>query len=236
MWQFKEVIEGIAEACSVFNIPITGGNVSFYNETEGKPIHPTPVIGIVGIIEDVQKTLSPGFKEEGNFIVLLGQNKEEIGASEYLKSAANMECGLPPQIDLEEEKRVLELCREAISLQIIKSAHDVSEGGLSICVAESCFLNGNKFGCELELKDSMRTDALLFGETQSRIVVSIQSHNLNKLIRLADKRKVLSTIIGKTGGNNIIIRHQDNEVINIPVTEGYQLWKECIPSIYKITQ
>ena len=234
MRQFKEVVQGIAEACRAFNIPITGGNVSFYNETEGAPIYPTPVIGVVGILEDVSKAVNPGFKEEGDSIILIGENKEEMGASEYLKSVLNREKGMPPQIDLEEEKRIQEFCLEAISLGIVRSAHDVSEGGLALCVAECCFLNEQKFGCNLGLKDEFRTDALLFGETQSRAVISTQSQNLPKLLDLAKKTKVKAAIIGQTGGMRLVIRHLEKEVMNVSLEEAYQLWKGTLPEVFKI--
>jgi len=234
MWQFKEVIEGIAQACQVFNIPITGGNVSFYNDTEGISIYPTPVIGVVGILEDISKMVGPGFKEEGNPVVLLGNNKDEIGGSEYLKSVFKIERGLPPQIDLEKEKRVQELCLEAINLGIVQSAHDISEGGLAVCVAEKCFLSGQKIGCRLELKDKIRTDVLLFSESQSRIIISIKTHHLQKLLSLAQKRKVKAEIIGETGGRNISFRHLDEKVINIAVTKAHLLWKKKIPEIFRI--
>jgi len=234
MWQFKEVIQGIAQACKVFDIPVTGGNVSFYNETEGSPVYPTPVIGVVGIIEDISKVIDPGFREEGNLVILIGNNKQEIGASEYLKSVFGLERGMPPQIDLEEEKRVQEFCREVISLGILQSAHDISEGGLALCVAESCFLNEQKIGCYIEIKDDIETDALLFGETQSRIVVSTQKHNLQKLLTLAQKRNVIATLLGETKGKKLIIRHLDEEVVNLSIEEAFKLWKEAIPEVYKI--
>ncbi|MFB0564249.1 MAG: phosphoribosylformylglycinamidine synthase subunit PurL [Candidatus Aminicenantaceae bacterium] len=234
MWQFKEVIEGIAQACKVFNIPITGGNVSFYNETEGEAVYPTPVIGIVGIIEDIAHMISPGFKEKGNAVVLIGKNKQEIGASEYLKSIFKLERGLSPQIDLEEEKKVQELCLEAMSQGILQSAHDISEGGLALCLAESCFLSRQKIGCCIDLKDPIRTDALLFGESQSRIIVSIRSQNIEHLLILAQERKVKATVIGETGGEGLIIHHLNKEIINIPVEEAYKFWKETIPGVFKI--
>ncbi|NIM90788.1 MAG: phosphoribosylformylglycinamidine synthase subunit PurL [Candidatus Aminicenantes bacterium] len=234
MWQFKEVVQGIAEACQAFDIPITGGNVSFYNETEGAPIYPTPVIGVVGILEDVSKAVSPGFKQEGDTIILIGENRDDLGASEYLKSVLNKEKGLPPQIDLEEEIRSQEFCLEAISLGIIRSAHDVSEGGLAFCVAECCFLNEQKFGCQLEPRDELRTDALLFGETQSRIVVSTQSQNVQELLDLAKKKKVKASIIGRTGGKNLVIRHLEKEVVDIPLEEVRQLWRGTLPEVFKI--
>jgi len=234
MWQFKEVIEGMAEACRAFSIPVTGGNVSFYNDTEGVSIYPTPVLGIVGIVDDMAKVLTPGFKEERNPVVLLGENKEELGASEYIKTIFNLEKGLPPQIDLKEEKRVQKLCLEAISLGLLQSAHDISEGGLATCLAECSFFCNKKIGCRIELQDELRTDALLFGETQSRIIVTTKKENLEKLLDLARKRKVKAAVIGTTEGERLRISHGHQEVINLPLEEAYKGWKKTIPKIYKI--
>jgi len=234
MWQFKEVIEGIAEACEKFEIPVTGGNVSFYNDTEGASVYPTPVLGVVGIVEDVSRAVSPGFKNKGDAVVLLGENKEELGASEYLKCLFNMEKGLPPQIDLKEEKNVHELCLEAISRGIIESSHDVSEGGLTVCLAECSFLSPKKIGFTLKLQDKIRRDALLFGETQSRIVVTAKKQNVQKLINLAKKRKVKAAVLGETKGERITISHLGKKIIDIPVDEAYRAWKQAIPQIFKI--
>lgn len=234
MWQFKEVIEGIAEACEKFEIPVTGGNVSFYNDTEGASVYPTPVLGVVGIVEDVSRAASPGFKNKGDAVVLLGENKEELGASEYLKCLFNMEKGLPPQIDLKQEKNVHELCLEAVSRGIIESAHDVSEGGLAVCLAECSFLSPKKIGFALKLQDKIRRDALLFGETQSRIVVTAKKQNIQKLINLAKKIKVKAAVLGETKGERITISHLGKKIIDIPVDEAYRAWKQAIPQIFKI--
>ncbi len=234
MWQFKEVIEGIAESCKKFEIPVTGGNVSFYNDTEGISVYPTPVLGLVGIVEDASKAVSPGFKNEGDAVVLLGENKEELGGSEYLKCLFNLEKGLPPQVNLREEKNVQELCLEAISLGILESAHDVSEGGLAVCLAECSFLSPKKIGINLDLKDRIRRDALLFGETQSRIVVTVKKKNLQKLHDLAAKRKMKAEFLGETGGERITISHLEQKVIDIAVDKAYKAWKQAIAEIFKI--
>jgi phosphoribosylformylglycinamidine synthase len=234
MWQFQEVIEGIAQACKAFDIPVTGGNVSFYNDTEGVSIHPTPVIGVVGVVEDIGRLLSPGFKEQGNFLILLGENREELGASEYLKCIFNLEKGLPPRIDLSQERMIQEFCLEAISLGLLESAHDVSEGGLAVCLAECTFLSEKRIGFKLNLQDEIRRDALLFGETQSRIVVSSKNKNLKKLLDLAEKRKVKAAVIGETGGSRISISHLSEKVIDVPVSEAYIAWKQSIPEIFRI--
>lgn len=235
MWQFKEVIEGIAEACRVFQIPVTGGNVSFYNETEGAAVYPAPVLGVVSLLEDLQKAVSPGFKEEENWIVLLGENGEELGASEYLKSLFNLEQGPTPQIDLAKEKSVQELCLKAISRGLLLSAHDVSEGGLACCLAESAFLSSRKIGATLDLSERARTDALIFGETQSRILVSVRDQNLSALLKLAQKQAVKAAVLGKTGGKRLIIRHQNSKIIDLRIDRAYESWKQALPSFFQVS-
>jgi phosphoribosylformylglycinamidine synthase subunit PurL len=234
MWQFQETIHGIAESCRAFDIPVTGGNVSFYNDTEGISIHPTPVLGIVGMVDDVKLTTGPGFKEEGDILILLGENKDELGASEYVKTIHQKEKGIPPQIDLEEEKRIQEFCLEIISLELIESAHDVSEGGLATCLAESSFLSREKTGLNANLRDEIRADAVLFGETQSRIVITSKGQNHQKILDLAKDRKVKAAVIGKTGGKRIIISHGDKKLIDVPVDEALKAWRNAIPEIFAI--
>lgn len=234
MWQFQETIHGIAESCRAFDIPVTGGNVSFYNDTEGISIHPTPVLGIVGMVDDVKLTTGPGFKEEGDILILLGENKDELGASEYVKTIHQKEKGIPPQIDLEEEKRIQEFCLEIISLELIESAHDVSEGGLATCLAESSFLSREKTGLNANLRDKIRADAVLFGETQSRIIITSKGQNHQKILDLAKDRKVKAAVIGKTGGDRIIISHGDKKLIDVPVDEALKAWRNAIPEIFAI--
>lgn len=234
MWQFTEVIAGISEACLAFDIPITGGNVSFYNETDGEAIHPTPVLGIVGIIPDLEKSIGPGFADNGEAIILLGENRDEIGGSAYLKSHFQMEKGRPPQIDLEEEKRVQKLCLKAIEEGLLSSAHDISEGGLALCLTECAFHSREKIGCSVHLSDNIRADSLLFGETQSRIIVATPSHHLSKLLELAKDAGVVARKIGETGGTTIEIRHQDKTLIDLDVQTTFQAWKQAIPDSFKI--
>jgi phosphoribosylformylglycinamidine synthase len=234
MGQFKEVVEGMSEACKAFEIPVTGGNVSFYNDTEGVSIYPTPVLGIVGLIKDINKVVTPGFKEEGDAVVLLGENKEELGGSEYLKIQFGREDGNPPAIDLAKEKAVQELCLEAAEAGFLESAHDLSEGGLAVCAVECGFFSGKKIGCELDLNDEWRPDALLFGETQSRILVTVKSSKLKKLLALAGKKGVKAAALGKTGGKKIRIRLKGKALVNVPVEEVYKEWKEAIPRNFTV--
>ena len=234
MWQFKEVVQGISTACRWFEIPVTGGNVSFYNETEGISIYPTPVLGIVGIVEDVTRSVSPGFKEMGDTVILIGHNKEELGATEYVKWIHQLEKGLPPRIDLEEEKRIQAFCREAISRGLLQSSHDCSEGGLAVCLAECSLLSPQRIGFQVSLQDEFRPDALLFGETQSRIIVSVKDDHLSTFLDLAQEREVRAIGIGKTGGERIVIEHLGQKLIDISVPEALRAWKLAIPEKFKI--
>ncbi|UCE23106.1 MAG: phosphoribosylformylglycinamidine synthase subunit PurL [Candidatus Aminicenantes bacterium] len=234
MWQFQETIKGIAQGCRTFNIPVTGGNVSFYNDTEGISIYPTPVLGIVGMMDDREQITGPAFREEGDILILLGENKDELGASEYVKTIHHKEKGIPPQIDLEEEKRIQDFCLEVISLGLVQSAHDVSEGGLACCMAESSFLSDKKTGLSVNLQDEIRSDAVFFGETQSRIVITAKDQNHQKILDLAKDKQVKAAVIGKTGGDRIVISHRDKKLIDIPVDEALKAWGNAIPEVFAI--
>jgi phosphoribosylformylglycinamidine (FGAM) synthase-like enzyme len=229
MWQFKKVIEGMAEACRTFKIPVTGGNVSFYNDTEGTSIHPTPVLGVVGLIDDLAKLVGPGFRDAGDPIVILGETREELGGSEYLRALHGLEKGRPPGIDLEREKAVQDFCREAIARGLIRSAHDTSEGGLAVCAAECCLLGRTRVGCVIDLEDTIRPDALLFSETQSRLLVSTAPRDLPQLLRLAEERAVPAKAIGQAGGKEFIIRRGGRELVRLPVEQIYDVWKKALP-------
>ncbi len=228
MWQFSEVVAGMAEACEAFEVPVTGGNVSFYNETEGVPIFPTPVIGAVGLIDDYQHLCRPGFQEEGDLIVLAGENKEELGATFYLQQKFGIERGLPPAIDLGLECRLHEFCRQAIKEGLVRSAHDLSEGGLAVGLAECSFHSPEKLGFEVKLTESIRPDALLFGETQSRIIMTAKEKEFNKLASLARKFSVPVRKIGRVGGESFSIEHNGTKLVNLQVKEAFTAWKNAL--------
>ena len=234
MWQFKKIIEGMAEACRIFEIPVTGGNVSFYNDTEGISVYPTPVLGVVGLVDDLDRRVDPGFKQEGDSVVLLGENGEELGGSEYLRVTFGLEKGRPPGIDLEREKAVQEVCIEAIASGLAESAHDLSEGGLAVCAAESCILGSAGVGCVLDLDDRIRPDALLFGETQSRIVLSTSKTRLPKLLSLAAKKGVTAKVIGVTGGKDLVIRQGGREIVRQSVQSLFEAWKNALPEALSV--
>jgi len=234
MGQFRETIEGLAEACRAFGLPVTGGNVSFYNDTEGSSIPPTPVLGVVGVIEDIALMTTPGFKAEGDVVVLLGRTRFELGGSEYLKTIHRTEAGPCPEIDLDLEMRVQELCREAGRRGLLRSAHDVSSGGLAVCLAECAFLSAEKIGCDLDLGEEMRTDALLFGESQSRIVVTVRPENLDRLLALARKKRAPFAILGETGGPDIVFRHRDEEALRVSVAAARAAWTNALPGVFRV--
>jgi len=228
MWQFAEVVAGMAEACRFFEVPVTGGNVSFYNETEGRPIYPTPVIGAVGLIESPDYLCPPGFQGEGELVALAGENKEELGGSLYLQLRFGLEKGMPPEIDLEAEKRLHLFVREAIKKGWLSSVHDTSDGGLAVSLAESSFLSPQKFGFEVRLQDSLRPDALLFGEGQSRMVLSFKEENFKALEALAQEMAVPLRVLGRVKGDHLRIYHQGSLLVDIPLSEAYLAWKEAL--------
>ena len=197
-WQFSEAILGMKDACLAFETPVTGGNVSFYNEGPSGAIIPTPVIGMLGIIDDADAAMTANFKQSGDLVLELGMNKCELGGSEYLSLRTGKILGNAPEIDLQYEKRLYELTLELMKNDLIKSAHDVSDGGIAITIAEGLFAD-HKLGFELtgSYLNSKRADATLFGESQSRIVISADNKNINTIKLLADKLKIHSAIIGK---------------------------------------
>ena len=204
MWQFSEAIRGISTACEALGIPVVSGNVSFYNETSGESIYPTPTIGMVGLIEDLSCHTTQWFKDPGDLIVLLGESTEEIGASEYLKVIHSLDRGRAPQVDLIKEKNVDETCLEGIKAGIIKSAHDLSEGGLAVALAEACLAPESPLGAEVSVDpEGMRADALLFGEGQARILVSIAPDDVALLKRAAQARGVPVEVLGTVGGDRL---------------------------------
>ena len=234
MWQFEQAVEGLAEACRTFDIPVTGGNVSFYNDTEGLSIHPTPVLGIVGLLDDIRKAVSPGFKAAGDVIVLIGENREELGGSEYLRLIHDLEAGAPPSIDLEREKRHQEFCLAAIAAGLVRSAHDLSEGGLAVALAECAFHGRKHVGCSVALEDAIRPDTLLFGEAQSRILMTCRKKDLDGLRDLARRKEVPVRAIGETCGAAIAVEHRGRTLLRLPVEKAFRAWKDALPNYFKV--
>ena len=224
MWQLVEAIEGIAEACAALDTPITGGNVSLYNETDGKAIYPTPIIGVVGLIDDASSVITRVFGAEGDDIVLLGEGFGELGGSEYQKVVHRTVAGSPPQLDLSREKSLLDLLSRAAAARILRSAHDCSDGGIAVTLAE-CTFDSAGVGCNVDLAgNGMRDDAVLFGESASRVVVSIKDSDLSALMRLAAEHGVPARLIGRTGGPRLQISIDGRQSIDIAIEEAHKVW------------
>jgi len=234
MWQFARAVAGIGEACRALDVPITGGNVSLYNETDGKAIYPTPTIGVVGLLEHADRVLTRSFRESGDAIVLLGESKSELGASEYLKVMYDVVKGLPPRIDLDKERDLQRLVVSLADDRLIRSAHDCADGGLAITIAESCFdtaglgaeisISGVSVAADRDLNDS----AALFGESASRIVVSAAPDCLTNVLERAAAANVAARVIGQTGGNHLRIAVDGRVVVDLAVDQAQRTWSGAI--------
>jgi phosphoribosylformylglycinamidine synthase len=206
MWQFAEAVQGMGEACRALGTPVTGGNVSFYNETSGQAIHPTPIVGMVGLLEDAARAMGQGFAAAGDVILLLGETLEELGGSEYLAVVHGLEAGRPPRLDLARERAVQAACRALIAQGLVRSAHDCSDGGLAVALAESGLAApGGPLGAEVELPGALRPDALLFGESASRILVTVRPQDEARAVALARSHGAPCAPIGRVAADWIRI-------------------------------
>jgi len=283
MWQFKECVRGISEACRVFGTPVTGGNVSFYNESPRGAINPTPVIGMIGLVEirswklearknEIQpprpawgargrggpasparlgssgpgraslQPITANFKDEGDVILLLGTTREELGGSEYLHLIHRRKQGKPPRVNLQAERRLQQVLVEANRLGLLKSAHDCSEGGLAVALAECCVMEEEYLvGATLEFgvrrstfivkttnneqrTMNIRMDTLLFGESAARVIVTCERFHQPHLEALARRRKVPSRALGRVGGRRFII----NPWIDLPLEALDDAWRNSL--------
>ena len=237
MWSFSETIDGMAEACRTFNTPVTGGNVSFYNETEGRGINSTPTIGMLGVIEDAKHITTQWFKEAGDVVLLLGVTRNDLGASELLSILTSEAAGAVPKIDLEAEKRVQEACLKAIQAGLVSSAHDCSEGGLAVALAESCFSSYKRsgIGAKIDLTKHAQLSALsdsvalLFAESPSRIILSVKPENVDRVQEIAVETGAVSVAIGEVGGNELVITCADETLVNDSVATLENNWSNALP-------
>ena len=235
MWSFSEVIDGMKQACEAFETPVVSGNVSFYNETEGRGILPTPTIGMVGLIEDTHKIVTHGFKNEGDVIAVLGETRDDLGASEYAQTVLGLSTdeiianGAVPRVDLEQEKLVQKTLLKLADECLLNSAHDCSDGGLAVAIAECCFssLGRDALGADVTLdKNGLSSEALLFGETPSRIVISFSSQSRERVQALV--KGCSMNIIGTVTGSDIRISVGGEEKLVQPVTELESAWKSSL--------
>jgi phosphoribosylformylglycinamidine synthase len=206
-WQLRESVEGLAEGCRAFNTPVTGGNVSLYNENPSGPIDPTPTVGMVGLIESEKHITTQAFKNEGDAVILIGDLGNELGASHYLKVVHGRKEGLPPRVDYERELALHEAVRALIRSDLVSSAHDCSEGGLGVALAECCISGKKPVGAAIDFGNTgLRPDQLLFNESQSRIVISVRKSNAAAVLAMLEWRGVPARQIGAVGGRNLEIR------------------------------
>jgi phosphoribosylformylglycinamidine synthase subunit PurL len=246
MWQFSEAIDGISEACRSLDIPITGGNVSFYNETLGKPIYPTPVLGLLGLLEDAEYALGTGFQKEGDVILLLeGKGKDaglrpeaaraaqEFASSEYAKTVHGIVAGTPPALDLGAEKQLIECLVKLASEKIVLSAHDMSDGGLAVTLAECCF-HRRGLSAQVEIRSETANEPAehaLFGERGGRAVVSLASASLASVRAIAAQYGVKVESIGTVSRGEFRIQFNGTPVIHGDIDSFRKIWASRIETI-----
>ena len=236
-WQFERAVKGLAEACEFFDAPVVSGNVSLYNETMEMAIYPTPTIGMLGLIKDVNKHCTSDFKNEGDTIILISGTRagsddagvcelESLGGSEYLNTIHGLAVGRPPVLDMDKEKRVHEVILRAIENGLLSSAHDCADGGLAVTLAESCIQG--KLGADISLLANCAPAAALFSEAQSRIVVSVSPDKLGALTEIVNELQVESTVLGKVHGKALNININDVSIINADVADMDSCWRNSI--------
>ena len=236
MWSFSEVIDGMTEACNAFHTPVVSGNVSFYNETEGRGILPTPVIGMIGLVEDVRRVIQQGFKKEGDVIALLGKTADDLSISEYAATVERrstkelIATGSVPQLDLQRECAVQAACLAAAEAGLLQSAHDCSDGGVGVALAEGCFssLNRSAIGADVALSGSLSPASELFSESPSRIIISFAESCHTAIDEIAWKANCPFTILGHVGSDRLRIKTNGELAINTPVDELENLWRSSL--------
>ena len=230
MWQFVRAVAGIGDACRALEIPITGGNVSFYNETDGSPIFPTPVLGVVGVIENSGRVRGRAFSSANSVIVQLGVNHGELGASEYLKSVCRLVRGVPPRLSLDAERALQTLLVELIAADLVQSAHDCSDGGLAVALAECCFDTGG-IGADVDVppvvtagEPAVTHATTLFGESATRVIVSVAESDVDAVLARARAAEVPTQAIGRTGEGRIRLAVAGESAIDVDVGEAERAW------------
>jgi phosphoribosylformylglycinamidine synthase len=230
-WQLEKAVDGISEACEKFGTPVIGGNVSLYNENSKGAIYPTPVIGMVGLVHDLDHITTQGFKAEGDVIFLLGETKAELGGSEFQYVIHGVTEGRPPEIDLDVEKRMQDAVLVAIQAGLVASAHDLSDGGLVVALAESCISGG--LGADVAIATELRTDIALFSESQSRVILSATPDKADELEQAVRAAGVPVARIGTVRGSDLTIGVNGRQAVNVSVKQLAQVWKDAIPCLMK---
>jgi phosphoribosylformylglycinamidine synthase subunit PurL len=238
MWQFAQAVDGIGKACRELGVPITGGNVSLYNETDGSAIYPTPTIAVVGLLEHADRVIGRRFRESGDPIVLLGVSRGELGGTEFLKTVFGLVRGRPPVIDLAAERALQELMVSLAAQRLVRSAHDCSDGGLAVAVAECTFDTGG-IGAEISIPatnvtadSEIDTAAALFGESASRVVLSVPADSVTSVLEHAAAANVPAGVIGRTGGNRLRMAVAGRMVIDQAVDAAERTWSTALEQYF----
>jgi phosphoribosylformylglycinamidine synthase subunit PurL len=228
-WQFKHVVRGMAEVCRALKTPVTGGNVSFYNESPAGAVDPTPVVGVVGLMEDQDQLVTPWFKAEGDCVIQLGKTWNEMGGSAWLYERKGVKAGKPPELNLQREAALQKVLVAAARQKILQSAQDCSEGGLAVAIAEKAFLgmaHGQAgLGAELHFESQLSDVSLLFSESQSRAIVTVAPENMSALRALCQKHKVPYTDIGTVVSDRLTIMHKGRLVLKESAKQLYKVWE-----------
>jgi phosphoribosylformylglycinamidine synthase len=232
-WVFKEAVGGMGDACRIFDTPVTGGNVSFYNENPEGAVFPTPTIGMLGVVDDVDRhTTTSGFAEEGDAVVMISPSdwihRNDIGGSEYLARIHGMTAGDAPHLDLDEEARVQRVCMAAIRSGLVRAAHDVSDGGLLVALAEMTIFSG--LGADIAVQTDCRLDATLFGEAQSRILLGVRRGDLPALGRIAESEGVQVTDLGTVTSGGLRVTGGQRMLVDLSVDELAKPYTTSIPA------
>jgi len=226
-WTFYEAIRGLTDGCTALGVPVISGNVSFYNESAGNPIYPTPVVGLVGVLDSTDESCTLDFKDFGDVIILVGETADELGGSEYLSTIHDVVAGEIPQLDLDLEKDVHKVVRALIRKDLIKSAHDCSDGGLAVALAESAI--AGDIGCTVVLDDDLAPHESLFSETQSRIVVSCSPDDAENVLEALHHAKVPYSVIGEVGGERLLI----DGAVDLCVSECSDVYNNALEDALK---
>ncbi|MBD3404431.1 phosphoribosylformylglycinamidine synthase subunit PurL [candidate division GN15 bacterium] len=223
---FSEAVAGMGEACRVFNTPVTGGNVSFYNEDPQRAVFPTPTIGMVGLIEHTDHITSQWFQQAGDKIILLGTTGDDLGGAEYLHVMHRLTRGPVPALDLNAEKNLQDALLTAIQGGMIRSAHDVADGGLAIALTECCISNRDAMlGASVTIDSPVRPDSLLFGESQSRVLISVAAERANAVMTHFNAGGVPAAVIGTVGGDRLIV----NQLVNVEIDKLAERYYNAMP-------
>jgi len=225
LWQFAEAIEGIAMACRALELPVVGGNVSFYNETSGRAVLPTPVIGVVGVLDESGRRATQWFKGAGHRVALLGPDSVSLGGSEYLWTRERKLAGALAPLDLETERRVQRAVRAAVSAGLVTAAHDCSEGGVAVALAEGCVTGRELIGCEAVLSTGARADLALFGEGPSRVIVTVEAARAREFEGLMAESAIPWRWIGTTGGERLAIRVGTRTLVDVDTARLEEAWR-----------